>query len=133
MSDPRAAQDATASAAHEPAGVLDRRLVNVTGKGGTGKTTVAAALGVAVAVSGRRALACELNGDRRLQRAFRAPGDGAAEVRLRPRLWFASIDPREALVERPRRQPGGPVAAAVLGHSTGFAHFVAAAPGRRSS
>ena len=40
--------------------LLDRRLVIVTGKGGTGKTTVAAALGVAAAQRGLRVLVAEV-------------------------------------------------------------------------
>lgn len=42
--------------------LLDRRLVLVTGKGGVGKTTVAAALAVAAARAGRRAVVCEIEG-----------------------------------------------------------------------
>jgi anion-transporting ArsA/GET3 family ATPase len=38
----------------------DRRLVYVTGKGGVGKTTVAAALGLAAAEAGRRTIVCEV-------------------------------------------------------------------------
>src|SRR5512144_540647 len=111
--------------------LLHRALVYVTGKGGAGKTTVAAALGVAAAASGRRALVCELNGDRRLQQAFGVGRARRGKVRLRARLWFVSIDPRTALVEWLRRQPGGQVAAPLLAHSAGFSHFVAAAPGAK--
>ena len=103
----------------------------VTGKGGAGKTTVAAALAVAAAASGRRALVCELNGDRGLQQAFGAGVARRGIVRLRAGLWFVSIDARAALVEWLRRQPGGQVAAPVLAHSAGFSHFVAAAPGAK--
>jgi hypothetical protein len=78
---------------------------------------------------GRRALVCELSGERRLQDAFGVAPDRHGEIRLRPRLACVSIDPREALTEWLRSQPGGAVAAPVLSHSAGFAHFVAAAPG----
>ena len=37
-------------------GLLDRRLLFVTGKGGVGKTTVAAALGMLAASRGKRVL-----------------------------------------------------------------------------
>jgi anion-transporting ArsA/GET3 family ATPase len=40
--------------------VLDKRLVVVTGKGGVGKTTVAAALGLAAARAGKRTIVAEL-------------------------------------------------------------------------
>ena len=111
--------------------LLDRAFVFVTGKGGCGKTTVAVALGLAGAASGRRTLVCELAEQRTLQRAFGIALDRRGEIRLGPGLWYLSIDPREALVEWLRAQPGGAVAATVLGHSTGFAHFVAAAPGAK--
>jgi hypothetical protein len=105
--------------------------VYVTGKGGCGKTTVAAALGAAAATAGRRTLVCELSGERRLQDAFGVDRDRGGEIRLQPRLACLSIDPREALTEWLRAQPGGAVAAPVLSHSSGFAHFVAAAPGAK--
>ncbi|MCA1709696.1 MAG: AAA family ATPase, partial [Actinobacteria bacterium] len=41
-------------------GVLDRRLVVVTGKGGVGKTTVSAAMGLAAARAGKRTVVCEV-------------------------------------------------------------------------
>src|SRR5690606_13600184 len=61
---PPARASARASARHPPCygappladAVLDRRLVIVTGKGGTGKTTVAATLALAAAAQGRRVL-----------------------------------------------------------------------------
>jgi anion-transporting ArsA/GET3 family ATPase len=44
-----------------PADLLDRRLVFVTGKGGVGKTTMAAALGLLAAQRGKRTLVCEVD------------------------------------------------------------------------
>ncbi len=49
------------------------RLHIVTGKGGTGKTTVAAALGLALAASGGRVLLCESEGRQGLARIFDVP------------------------------------------------------------
>lgn len=42
--------------------LLDRQLIFVTGKGGVGKTSVAAALGLLAARSGQRTLVCEMDG-----------------------------------------------------------------------
>jgi hypothetical protein len=105
--------------------VKRRPLVFVTGKGGAGKTTVAAALGLAAAADGRRALVCELTGGR-LARTFGHP-DSEREIELRPGLWSLTIDAEEALHEWLARQAGP--AAAILRHSPAFAYFVAAAPG----
>jgi hypothetical protein len=111
--------------------LLEHALVYVTGKGGCGKTTVAASLGAAAATAGLRTLVCELSGERSLQDAFGVDPDRRGEIRLRSRLACLSIDPRDALTEWLRAQPGGAVAAPVLSRSAGFAHFVAAAPGAK--
>jgi anion-transporting ArsA/GET3 family ATPase len=50
--------------------LLERRLVIVTGKGGTGKTTVSAALGVAAAARGRRVLLVEVGRDEQIPSLF---------------------------------------------------------------
>ena len=49
------------------AALLDKRLVFVTGKGGVGKTTVAAALGLAAARRGKRVVLCEVAEQDRLR------------------------------------------------------------------
>jgi anion-transporting ArsA/GET3 family ATPase len=104
-------------------------LIFVTGKGGTGKTAVAAALGLAAAARGRRTLVCDLGGGR-LPAAF-GRDEERGEVELADRFASLRIDPRLALTEWMRRQPGGAVAAAVLGRSQAFTHFVDAAPGAK--
>lgn len=64
-------------------GLLDARLVLVTGKGGTGKTTYAAALALLAAVKGRRVLLAEIDSQRpALSPVFGIePGFEAQEVR----------------------------------------------------
>ena len=101
----------------------------VTGKGGAGKTTIAAALGLAAAASGRPTVVCDLAGSNQLARAYGA-GD-VDEARLAARLSAISIDPQLALEDWLRRQPGGAAAVAVLTRSRAFSHFVAAAPGAK--
>ncbi|HEU4977179.1 MAG TPA: ArsA-related P-loop ATPase [Baekduia sp.] len=112
--------------------VLDARLVVVTGKGGTGRTTVAAALGLAAAARGRRAIVCEVAGQQRVPALLGQPGGTPAAVEhpVADGLWATTIDPNAALVEWlgaqvPRRLAG------LLARSGAFSAFVGAAPGAR--
>ena len=110
----------------------DRSLLYVTGKGGVGKTTVAAALGLAAARTGRRTIVCEVAEQDRMSRAFARHGVRAEqEVELAEDLWAITIDPQQALEEWLRRQLGGGTAGRILGHSHAFQYFVAAAPGAK--
>src|SRR3954454_721955 len=110
----------------------DRAVLYVTGKGGVGKTTVAAALGLAAARTGRRTIVCEVAEQDRMSRAFARHGVRAEqEVELAPDLWAITIDPQKALEEWLGRQLGGGPAGRILGHSHAFQYFVAAAPGAK--
>lgn len=111
--------------------LLDRRLLVVTGKGGVGKTTVAAALGLLAARSGRRTLVVELGRQSRLAGMFGAPeGEPGREVRLSERLSSLTIDPDRALLEW-LQALGGRVSGRILASSGTFQYFAAAAPGAR--
>lgn len=110
-------------------GLLDKRLVFVTGKGGVGKSTVAIALGLAAARRGRRTMVAELAGQHRVSDAL----DGAVatfeETRLAEGLYTISIDANGALREYLRLR-AGPLGE-FLGSSRMFAYFAAATPGMR--
>ena len=57
-----------------PVSLLDRKLVFVTGKGGVGKTTVAAALALLAAGRGKRTLVCEVDAKGNLADFFETGG-----------------------------------------------------------
>ena len=106
-------------------------MLYVTGKGGVGKTTVAAALGLAAARTGRRTIVCEVAEQDRMSRAFARHGvRPEQEVELAEDLWAITIDPTQALLEWLGKQAGG-AAGRLLGHSHAFQYFVAAAPGAK--
>ena len=80
------------------------RLHIVTGKGGTGKTTVAAALAVALADQGRRVLLAEVEERQGISQAFDVPPLGATEVKVATaanggEVFGLSVDARKALLE----------------------------------
>jgi len=112
--------------------LLDKTLLYVTGKGGVGKTTVAAALGLAAAAQGRRTIVCEVAAQDRVSRALGRAGVGReVEVELAPNLWAITVDPERALEEWLHRQLGGGPAVKLVSRSSAFHHFVAAAPGAK--
>jgi anion-transporting ArsA/GET3 family ATPase len=113
--------------------LLDRRLIVVTGKGGTGKTSVAAALGLAAARAGKRVLLTETGRDENLPRLLSADGASAgyAGRGYGPGLRSMRIDPYEALAEYLRLQLGAaPLVRRVLANR-GFRQLMDAAPGWR--
>ena len=108
----------------------------VTGKGGTGKTTVAAALAMAAAQQGLSVLVAEVGPDEHLPRLLRRPGDpddpvGYAGRELRPRLHAMRIDPFEALAEYLGLQLGVPVLVDAALRNKGFRQLMEASPGWR--
>ncbi len=108
---------------------MDKRLVVVTGKGGVGKTTVAAALGLLAARQGRRTVVCEVAQQERLAGLFGARDVGHDEVELAPGLFSVSVQPERAMHEWLRHQLKSGALAGLLGHSRLFGYLTAAAPG----
>ncbi|HYZ98877.1 MAG TPA: ArsA family ATPase [Acidimicrobiales bacterium] len=79
--------------------LLDRRLLFVTGKGGVGKTTVAAALGSLAASQGRRTLLCEVDAKGDLADAFETEPTEFREREVAPGLWAMTMDTEASLRE----------------------------------
>jgi anion-transporting ArsA/GET3 family ATPase len=111
-------------------GLLDKRLIFVTGKGGVGKSTVATALGLLGARSGLRTIVVELAAQERIRAAMADDGgEMFVEQELAPGLFTISIDPQHAMDEYLRIKIG-PVGHA-LGSSKLFQAFAMATPGMR--
>ena len=79
--------------------ILDRRLVFVTGKGGVGKTSIAAALGELAARRGKRTLVCEMDAKGALAGAFDALPLEFEPRRLAPNLYGMAMNTEDSLRE----------------------------------
>jgi anion-transporting ArsA/GET3 family ATPase len=110
-------------------GLLDHRLIFVTGKGGVGKSTVAIALGLLGARRGLRTIVAELASAERVRQTFDYVDADAHELELAPDLFTISIDPQHAMDEYLRIKTG-PVGQA-LGSTRVFQTFAMATPGMR--
>src|SRR2546423_8633479 len=111
--------------------LLEKRRLFVAGKGGVGRTTVAAALGLAAARRGKRTIVCEVARQQRMSRAFRREGVGFREAELAPGLFGISIDPDKSLEEFLVDQIGSRRLAGLLFHNRIFEYLAAATPGLR--
>ncbi len=107
-----------------------KRLVILAGKGGVGRSTLAAALAVAAARGGAQVIVAETSGRTDVPPMLgRCAGEPLVETELLPGLHHITIDRRSALEDYLRLEAPGPVPAAVLARSRAFQLFVEAAPG----
>jgi anion-transporting ArsA/GET3 family ATPase len=111
------------------AGLLDKRLVFVTGKGGVGKSTVSLALALASARDGARTILCEVASQEHLSHVFHRGQVGFREVELIDDLWGISIDPDESMREYVLLQLKVKPMRDLLFRSRIFNYLAAATPG----
>ena len=109
--------------------LLDRKLLFVTGKGGVGKSTIAASLGLLAAEQGKRTLVCEVDAKGNLADFYEA-GDTAFTAReLQPNLWAMSMNTEESLKEYLSLQLKIPLLAKIGPLARTFDFIANAAPG----
>ncbi|MCA9513320.1 MAG: ArsA family ATPase [Myxococcales bacterium] len=78
---------------------LDKRFVIVAGKGGVGKSTLCAALGLLAAKAGKRTIVAELNTKEKVPHFFGKPDSGYNAQEVRENLYSINIQPEPALHE----------------------------------
>ena len=79
--------------------VYDRRLILVVGKGGVGRSTIAAAIASQAAARGKKTLLFETNANDRFGSYFDKPAVGPDVMPLAPNLWAVNTTPAAALTE----------------------------------
>jgi anion-transporting ArsA/GET3 family ATPase len=112
-----------------PTDLLERRLLFVTGKGGVGKSTVAAALGLLGTARGKRTLVCEVDAKGNLADFFETPRTTFKPRQVEPNLFAMSMDTEESLAEYLKLQLKLPVVARIGPLARAFEFVATAAPG----
>ncbi|MBV9660528.1 MAG: AAA family ATPase, partial [Acidimicrobiales bacterium] len=111
------------------ADLLDRKLVFVTGKGGTGKTTIAAALAWLAAARDKRTLVCEVDAKGNLADFYETGPTHFEEREIAPRLWAMSMDTEASLRQYLSLQLKLPLVARIGPLAKMFDFVASAAPG----
>jgi len=112
-----------------PRGLLDHKLLFVTGKGGVGKTSVASALGLLAAEHGRRTLVCEVDAKGDLADFYGVGSLGFDPLEVRPNLFAMSMDTEASLREYLKLQLKLPLVSRIGPLARTFDFIANAAPG----
>ncbi len=111
------------------ANLLDRKLLFVTGKGGVGKSTIAAGLALLAADHGKRTMVCEVDAKGNLADFFESGPTSFHEREIMPRLWAMSMDTEESLKQYLSLQLKLPLVARIGPLARMFDFVATAAPG----
>jgi anion-transporting ArsA/GET3 family ATPase len=109
--------------------LLDRQLLFVSGKGGVGKTTVAAGLAVLAAERGKRTLVGEVDAKGNLAKLLSTEPTEFRAREVQPRLFAMSMDTEESLKEYLSLQLRMPLMARIGPLARIFEFVATAAPG----
>jgi anion-transporting ArsA/GET3 family ATPase len=109
--------------------LLDRKLLFVTGKGGVGKSTIAASLGLLAAEQGKKTLVCEVDAKGNLADFYEVGETGFAAREVQPNLWAMSMNTEESLKEYLSLQLKIPLIARIGPIARTFDFIANAAPG----
>jgi len=109
--------------------LLDHKLLFVTGKGGVGKTSMAAGLALLSAQRGRRTLVCEIDAKGDLADSFEVSGLRFGPTELAPNLWGMAMDTEESLREYLKLQLKVPLLGRIGPVARTFDFVADAAPG----
>jgi len=110
-------------------GLLDRRLLFFTGKGGVGKSTVTAAAALLAAQRGKRVLLVEVDAKGNLTALFEHPPVGFEPREIHPGVWAMQMDTEASLREYLRVQARVPVIGRIGPLARAFDFVANAAPG----
>jgi anion-transporting ArsA/GET3 family ATPase len=114
-----------------PPDILDLSLLFITGKGGVGKTTLAASLGLLAAEGGRRVLVCAMERGEDLSFALESPDLSYRPREVFPGLFAMVMDTEDALREYLVVQAHLPPIGRIGAVAEAFDFLASAAPGVR--
>jgi anion-transporting ArsA/GET3 family ATPase len=106
-----------------------KELVVVTGKGGVGKSSVAAALGVVMARGGRRVLVLEIDPRESVHQMLAGPPSDGDILQVAPGLYLQNLQPRQVLDQVVRERLRFEAIFERVLKSPIYQHFTEGAPG----
>ena len=109
--------------------LLERKLIFVTGKGGVGKSAIAASLAWLGASRGKKTLVCEVEPKGNLSDFFETDPIHFQEREIAPRLWAMSMDTEASLKQYLSLQLRIPLVARIGPLASMFDFVASAAPG----